>query len=306
MLLLERHAAGGHAALLLHLQLALQLAAPHRLDEAAVLGLQLLGLFERMRFINVVVEILLCLLKHPLLDKLQLLGNGGFEGFQRNDRLFAVVAADKHALSGLDIARADLDAHGHALHLILRALPAHGVIRIVKLHAKPRLDQTVFQFRGLFQNACLVHGDGQDDDLDGGDLRRQDEAVVVAVGHDDRADHARGGAPGGLERVLQLVVAAGEGHVVSAGELIAEVVAGRALQRLVVLHEALDGVGRFRAGELFLLGLLAGDDGDGEDVLKEIGVALQLLLGYSRSNYISCNKCRTNNDCRINSSKICS
>ena len=33
MLLLERHAAGGHAALLLHLQLALQLAAPHRLDE---------------------------------------------------------------------------------------------------------------------------------------------------------------------------------------------------------------------------------------------------------------------------------
>ena len=99
------------------------------------------------------------------------------------------------------------------------------------------------------------------------------------MGHDDRADHARGGAPGGLERVLQLVVAAGEGHVVGAGELVAEVVAGRALQRLVVLHEALDGVGRFRTGELFLLGLLAGDDGDGEDVLKEIGIALQLLLG---------------------------
>ena len=52
MLLLERHTAGGHAALFLHLEFALEFAAPHRLDEAAVLGLQLPGLFERMRFID--------------------------------------------------------------------------------------------------------------------------------------------------------------------------------------------------------------------------------------------------------------
>ena len=54
--------------------------------------------------------------------------------------------------------------------------------------------------------------------------------------------------------------------------------ARRALQRLVVLHEALDGIRRLRARELFLFGLLAGHDGDGEDVFKEIGVAVQLLL----------------------------
>ena len=54
--------------------------------------------------------------------------------------------------------------------------------------------------------------------------------------------------------------------------------ARRALQRLVVLHEALDGIGRLRARELFLFGLLAGHDGDGEDVFKEIGIAVQLLL----------------------------
>ena len=59
----------------------------------------------------------------------------------------------------------------------------------------------VLELCGLFQNARLVHGDGQDDDLHGRDLRRQDEAVIVAVGHDDCADHTRGGAPGGLRCV---------------------------------------------------------------------------------------------------------
>ena len=136
-----------------------------------------------------------------------------------------------------------------------------------------------FQLLCLFQNACLVHGNGKNDDLDGGDLGRQDEAVVVAVRHDDGADHAGGGAPGGLEGILELVVAAGEGHVVGTGELVAEVVAGRALKGLVILHEAFDGVGRFGAGELFFFGLLAGNDGDGENILKEVGIAAELLLG---------------------------
>ena len=123
-----------------------------------------------------------------------------------------------------------------------------------------------------------MHGDGKDDDLNGRDLGRQDEAVVVAVGHNDGTDHARGGAPGGLERILKLVVAAGEGHVIGAGEFVAEIVGGRALKRLVILHEALDGVGRLCASELFLFGLLAGHNGNGEDILKEVGVALELLL----------------------------
>ena len=121
--------------------------------------------------------------------------------------------------------------------------------------------------------------DGEDDDLNGGDLRGQHKTVVVAVRHDDRADHARRGAPGRLERILHLVVAPGERDVIGTGELVAEVVGRCALQRLVVLHHALAGVGGFRTGELFLLGLAAGDNGDGEDVLKEIGVALELLRG---------------------------
>ena len=123
--------------------------------------------------------------------------------------------------------------------------------------------------------------DGQDDDLDRRDLRGQNQTVVVAVRHDNSADHTGGGAPGGLERVLKLIVAPSEGHIVSAGKLIAEVVGGRALEGLAVLHHALNGIGRFGAGELLLVGLAAADDGNGKDVFKEVGIAAQLLLGLS-------------------------
>ena len=99
------------------------------------------------------------------------------------------------------------------------------------------------------------------------------------MGHDDGADHAGGGAPAGLEGVLQGVVPAGEGHVIGAGELVPEIVAGAALQRLAVLHHGLDGVGGLGAGKLFLVGLAALNDGDVQFLLKEIRVAVQLLGG---------------------------
>ena len=128
VLLLERHAAGRHAAFFLHLKLALEFAAPHRLDEAAVLCLKLLGFIERMRLKDVVVEVLLGLFKHALLHELELLGDRCLEIFEGHDRFLAVIAAHEHALSGLNVSRAQLQTKRHALHLVLRALPAHGVV----------------------------------------------------------------------------------------------------------------------------------------------------------------------------------
>ena len=58
MLLGEGDAAGGHAGLFLHLQLAVQLAAPHGLDEAAVLGLELLGLLQGESGEGVLLQVL--------------------------------------------------------------------------------------------------------------------------------------------------------------------------------------------------------------------------------------------------------
>ena len=52
----------------------------------------------------------------------------------------------------------------------------------------------------------LVALDRHDDDLDGRQPRRDPQAVVVAVRHDQAADHAGRGAPGGLPDQLLLAV----------------------------------------------------------------------------------------------------
>ena len=82
---------------------------------------------------------------------------------------------------------------------------------------------------------------------------------------------------------MQLVIAAGEGHVVSLAELVAEVVAGAALQGLAVLHHGLDGVGGLGTGKLLLIGFAALHHGDGQILLADVCVAVQLLLGLSLS-----------------------
>ena len=53
---------------------------------------------------------------------------------------------------------------------------------------------------------------------------------------DDGTHQTGGNAPAGLERVMQLVVAAGKGDIVSLAELVAKVVAGAALQGLSLIH----------------------------------------------------------------------
>ena len=59
--------------------------------------------------------------------------------------------------------------------------------------------------------------------------------------------------------------------------------AGAALQGLTVLHHGFDGVGGFGTGKLFLIGLAALDNRDGEILLADVCVAVQLLLGLSLS-----------------------
>ena len=47
-------------------------------------------------------------------------------------------------------------------------------------------------------NAFGVLADGDDDDLDRGDIGRQDQSVVIAVDHDDGAKQTGGDAPRSL------------------------------------------------------------------------------------------------------------
>ena len=121
--------------------------------------------------------------------------------------------------------------------------------------------------------------DGNDDYLNRRYHRGQDKTVVVAVGHDDAAYDAGGQAPAGLMGIGLLVVFVGKGDVERAGEAVAEIVAGSGLERLVVVHHALDGVCALGTGELFLVGLVAAHDGHGKEVLAAVGIDLEHLLG---------------------------
>ena len=71
MLLGKGDAAGGHAGLLLHLQLARQLPAPHGLDKPAVLGLEGLGLLQGVGLEDVLLQVLLGPLVQAVVDGIQ-------------------------------------------------------------------------------------------------------------------------------------------------------------------------------------------------------------------------------------------
>ena len=212
------------------------------------------------------------------MDVLQQLLHGALQLRQGDEGLFTGVAAGDAALTLLHVLGADLHTQGHALHLILGELPAGGLVAVVHADADACGAQAVAQGGGGLQHALLVLGDGDHHHLGGSDHRGQHQTVVVAVGHNDGADEPGRRAPAGLEGILQGIVPAGERHVIGAGELVAEEVAGAGLQGLVVLHHALDGIGGLGTGEFLLVGLAALHHGHGQRVFAHVGVAVQLLL----------------------------
>ena len=269
VLLGKGHAAAGQASVGLHGLLTGEVAAPHRLDKAGVLLGKLLDLVHRGGAVGAVLAVLQGAVIQVLCQGLHGSGDGRGQLLKLHKLLLAGVAADQHALAVLDVAGADLQAHGHALHLPLGKLPAGLLVAVIQLDAGILADLGG-QLAALVQHAGLVGSHGHDHDLNGRDGRGQDQAVVVAVGHDDGTHQTGRNAPAGLERVVQLVVAAGEGHVIGLAELVAEVVAGAALQGLAVLHHRLDGVGRLRTGKLLFIGLAALDNRDGEILLADV------------------------------------
>ena len=119
----------------------------------------------------------------------------------------------------------------------------------------------------------------QNHNLYGRYLGRQNQAVVVAVGHDDTADQTGGNAPGGFVGIGALVVLVGEFNAECLGKAVAEIVGGAGLQCLTVMHHALDGIGRFRAIELLLVGLLTPGDRHCQHILAEVRIDIEHGLG---------------------------
>src|SRR5690606_27273144 len=88
----------------------------------------------------------------------------------------------------------------------------------------------------------VVARNRHDDNLIRREARWQAKPFVVAMRHDDAADHAPAYAPRGCPAVLKLVVAVKILDVEGFGEVLSEIVAGSALERTFVAHHALDGI----------------------------------------------------------------
>ena len=219
------------------------------------------------------------LVKQRLLYLVEQLRHDGRQVLKLYDGLLAVVAADQYALAVLDVARADLQAKREALHLVLGELPARAVLREVDLNADTGLLERLVQLICLVHDARLVCRDRDDNELEGRNLGRQHQALVVAVGHDDSADKTGRYTPGGLVHVLQRIVLIGILHIECTGKAIAEVVRGARLQRLAVVHHSLDRIGILGAGEALLLGLLALEHRDRQVFFTELGVDVQHAHG---------------------------
>ena len=95
--------------------------------------------------------------------------------------------------------------------------------------------------------------DGHDDHLVGGDLRGEDEAIVIAVRHHQCPDEAGADAPAGGPNVVELVLFIRKLHFKCFGEILSEEMGGPGLQGLAILHQGLDAISVHGSGETFTL-----------------------------------------------------
>ena len=228
------------------------------------------------------------LVKQCLLYLVEQLGYHGGQILKLDDGLFTIVAANQNALAVLDITRTDLETEREALHLVLGKLPTGAVVGDVDLSANTSLLKHLVQLGCLVDNARLVCCNRDNNQLEGSDLRRQYQTLVVAVGHDDRTDQTSGYAPRSLIHVLEGVVLVGELHVECACKAVTEVMRRTGLQCLAVVHHCLDGVGILCTCETLLVGLLTLEHRDCQVILAERCVDAQHTHGLLARFLLGC------------------
>ena len=194
-------------------------------------------------------------------------------------KALAVAAGDVTAGQGngalFDVFGTDLDAHGYAFDFPFVEFEAGGeVLALVDFESNRTLPAGGDAFDGIHHECffCIVFVNGHNDDLDGGETWRHDEAVVVAVGHDECADEAGADTPAGGPGELDGVGLVGERDVERFGEVLPQVVRRACLQGAAVLHHGFDAVGAQGAGELLAVSFEAAQDRQGHFFFDEVGV----------------------------------
>ena len=103
----------------------------------------------------------------------------------------------------------------------------------------------------------------------GGDARRDDQAVIVRMHHDQGAYEAGAHAPAGGPGVLELSATALEFDASGLGKILTEEMRGSGLNGFAVLNHRLDAISAKRAGEAFALAFLAGENRQRQKVPRE-------------------------------------
>ena len=275
-------AADGGLRLGLDLRLGLFGAVPGAEEETTVLH-ALLELRIVVAFVDMLVEVRLGLGVDIRLDGFEEFGNVVLNAFEGHRLLLKRIAAHEFHRAVLEIAAAHDDAHGHTLQFVVGKLEARTlVVGVVVLHADALGAQTLgqtAQFLVELRQFAIALINRYDNHLDGREVGRQDEAVVVGVRHDECAHQAGADAPRSSPSVFGLVVFIDKLHIEGAAEVLAEEVTRTALQRLAVLHHSLDGVGVEGAGETFRGTLHTADDGDGQHIAGKVGIDVKHLAG---------------------------
>src|SRR5260221_4693071 len=249
---LDRDHADGGLRLLLDPGLAVRGPAPAGHDEPALLRHDPLELVVGADPSRIVRDEAPGPVQKAVLNGLEQLARAFRHGGEGHEDLLPRVAPDQDALVLLHVLGSDLEAQGHSAHLPVRILESRLLgVAIVEVHAHPGPAQRLHHLARLGQHGVvpipLARRDGHHDHLVGRHPRRKDEARVVAVRHDQPADHARRGAPRRGPRQRALLILVEELDAVGGRAMLAEVVAGSRLARLAVPPQGFDRIGAERA-----------------------------------------------------------
>ena len=153
-----------------------------------------------MGVVSVGVPVGLCPLKHIVLDGLQKLAYLCGDLVDGHCDLLMGITANQNRLVVFDISRSDLHTYRDSAHLRLTEFPARALVGIVHLHTE--IGEHVLHFQRFFHYALQILADRNDHHLGGSHLRRKHKPLVVAVYHDDGANHTGGHAPGSLVHIF--------------------------------------------------------------------------------------------------------
>ena len=135
-----------------------------------------------------------CLLVHLLVDIRQELLHCATQAIPRGLELLAGVSHNDLDFARLNVASSELQSDRRAAHLPLVELVARVMrVAVIDGHAQTCFTQLSSDLMGLggeSRRIVLLLSDRDDDKLSLGDLRRQDQSLVIRVDHNHGANRA--------------------------------------------------------------------------------------------------------------------